>query len=97
MAVAVEDGGSVGEHAEHARGKGGQSKSPCCVSWADETQAISCEKQDRGPLRIMQIRHLKVSKSKTTWPNHVDKRYKRYKKMLTWPKDRLGTRVRATK
>jgi hypothetical protein len=53
--------------------------------------------RDRGPLRVMQTRHLKVSKSKTTWPNHVDKRYKRYKKMLTRPKDMRGTRVRATK
>ncbi len=42
------------------------------------------KKQDRGPLRVMQIHHLKVSKSKTTWPNHVDKRYKRYEKMITW-------------
>jgi hypothetical protein len=55
------------------------------------------KRQDKGPLRIMQTRHLKVSKSKTTCPNHVDKRYKRYKKMLTWPKDMQGTRVRATK
>ncbi len=38
------------------------------------------KRQDRGLLRIMQTRHLKVSKSKTTWPNHVDKGYKRYKK-----------------
>ncbi len=55
---------------------------------------------DRGPLSVMQTRHLKVSKSKSTWPNHVDKRYKRYKrykKILTWPKDVQGTRVRETK
>ncbi len=27
----------VGEHAKKGRGKGRQNKSPCCVSWADET------------------------------------------------------------
>jgi hypothetical protein len=55
------------------------------------------KKYDRGPLHVMQTLDLKVSKRKTTFPNHVDKRYKRYKKMLTWPKDMQGTRVRATK
>jgi hypothetical protein len=55
------------------------------------------KRQERGPLRFMQIHHLKISKSNTTWPNHVDKRYKRYEKRLTWPKDMQGTRVRATK
>ncbi len=66
---------------------------------AGETRArdVSCgqvrhrlflvKRQDMGPFRIMQTCHLKVSKSKTTWPDHVDKRYKRYKEMLTWPKD----------
>jgi hypothetical protein len=39
----------VGEHAKIARGKGGRNKSPCCVSWADETQALSCEKMRQGP------------------------------------------------
>ncbi len=38
------------------------------------------KRQVRGLLHVMQARHLKVSKSKTMWPNHVDKRYKRYKK-----------------
>jgi hypothetical protein len=55
------------------------------------------KRQDWGPLHVMQTHHLKVSKNKTTWPNHVDKRYNRYKKMLTWPKDMRGTRMRATK
>jgi hypothetical protein len=55
------------------------------------------KRQDRGPLRVMQTRHLKVSKSKTTWLNHVDKRNKKYEKMLMWPKDMQGTKVRATK
>ena len=39
----------VGECAKNARGKGGKNKSLCCVSWADETQALSCEKTRQGP------------------------------------------------
>ena len=39
----------VGERAKNARGKGGRNKSPCCVSWAGETQALSCEKTRQGP------------------------------------------------
>ena len=39
----------VGERAKNARQKGGQNKSPCCVSWAGETQALSCEKTRQGP------------------------------------------------
>jgi hypothetical protein len=39
----------VGEHDKNARGKVGQNKSPCCVSWADETQALSCKKTRQGP------------------------------------------------
>ncbi len=39
----------VGERAKNARGKGGRNKSPCCVSWADKTQALSCEKMRQGP------------------------------------------------
>jgi hypothetical protein len=39
----------VGERAKNARGKGGQNKSPCCVSWADETQALPREKTRQGP------------------------------------------------
>jgi hypothetical protein len=84
---------AVGECDKNARGKGRRNKSLCCLLWADETQALFLVKrQDRGPLCVMQIHHLKVSKSKTTWQNHMDKRYKRYKKMLVWPKDMRGTR-----
>ncbi len=39
----------VGERAKNAKGKGGRNKSPCCVSWAGETQALSCEKTRQGP------------------------------------------------
>ncbi len=31
------------------------------------------KRQDKGLLHVNQTRHLNVSKSKTTWPNHVDK------------------------
>jgi hypothetical protein len=86
----------VGENAKNTRENGRQNKSPCCVLLAGETQAL-VKRQDRGPLPVMQTCHLKVSKSKTTWPNPMDKRYKRHKKMLTWPKDMQGMRVRATK
>ncbi len=41
------------------------------------------KRQDRDLLRIVQRRHLKVSKSKATWPNHMDKRYNRYKKICS--------------
>ena len=34
----------VGECVKKARGKGRQNKSSGCVLWADETQALSCEK-----------------------------------------------------
>jgi hypothetical protein len=38
------------------------------------------KRQDRGLIRVMRTHHMKVSKGKTPWPNHVDKRYKRYVK-----------------
>ncbi len=70
----------------------------CAVSRGQARHRLFLVKrQDRGPLCIMHTHHLKVSKSKTTWPNHMDKRYKRYEEMLTWPKDMQGTRVRETK
>ncbi len=70
----------------------------CAVSHGQMRHRLFLMKrQERGPLRVMQTHHLKISKSKTTWPNHVDKRYKRYMKMLMWPKNMQGTRVRATK
>jgi hypothetical protein len=39
----------VGECTKNVRGKGGRNKSLCCVLWADETQALSCEKTRQGP------------------------------------------------
>jgi hypothetical protein len=61
-------------------------------AWAVSRGQMRCrlflvKRRDRGPLLVVQTRDLKVFKNKTTWPNHVDKKYKRYKKMLTWPKD----------
>jgi hypothetical protein len=38
----------VGEHIKNMRKKKGQNKSPCCVLWGDETQAVSCEKTRQG-------------------------------------------------
>jgi hypothetical protein len=83
---------TVGERVKNAREKGGQNKSPCCVSWADEHKLFLMKRQDRGLLRVMQRRHLKVFKSKTrgqtTWTKdtkdtrryaHVAERYARNK------------------
>ncbi len=62
------------------------------------------KKQDRGLLRVMQTRHLKVSKSKSHGQTTCtkDKKDTRNnttwtKDMLTWLKDMQGARVRATK
>jgi hypothetical protein len=48
-AVLLAGGGSVEECAKYSSGKGGGKKSPGCVSWADETQALSPEKTRLGP------------------------------------------------
>ena len=40
---------SVGKHAKIVN-KGRQDKSPCCVSWADETQAVSREQTRQGSI-----------------------------------------------
>ena len=46
------------------------------------------KRQDRDLLRVMQRHHLKVSKSKATWPNHVDKKIQKIQEdMFKWPKD----------
>jgi hypothetical protein len=74
---------AVGEHMKSTREKKGQNKSPCCVLWGDETQAVSHEMTKQGSTP----RHAKTSlegiQSRTTWPNHVDKRYIRYKKICS--------------
>jgi hypothetical protein len=38
----------VGECMKSMREKKGQNKSPCCVSWGDETRAVSHEKNRQG-------------------------------------------------
>ncbi len=59
----------VGECAKNARGKGRQNKSPCCVSWAVETQALSCEKTRQGPTP----RHASKSLEGIQKQNHMAK------------------------
>jgi hypothetical protein len=87
----------VGECAKNARGKGGRNKSPCCVLWADETQALSYEKTRQGPT----LRHVNTSLEGIQKQNHTAKpngqKIQKIQKKLTWPNDMQGTRVRATK
>jgi hypothetical protein len=59
----------VGERAKNARGKGRQNKSPCCVLWADETWALSCEKRRQGPTPC----HANTSLKGIQKQNHVAK------------------------
>ncbi len=59
----------VGERAKNVRGKGGQDKSPCCVSWADETPALSCKKTGQGPT----LHHANTSLEGVQKQNHVAK------------------------
>jgi hypothetical protein len=59
----------VGERAKNARGKGGQKKSPCCVSWADETRALSHEKTRQRPT----LHHANTSLEGIQKQNHVAK------------------------
>ncbi len=73
----------VGEHMKNLREKGGQNKSPCCVSWADETQAVSHEKSRQGSTPRHAKTSLKGIQKQNHVPNHVDKRYKRYKKICS--------------
>ncbi len=47
----------VGECMKSTRKKKGRNKSPCCVSWGDETQAVSHEKTRQGSTP----RHAKTS------------------------------------
>jgi hypothetical protein len=59
----------VGERAKNARGKSRKNKSPCCVSWADETQALSCEKTRQGPTPL----HANTSLEGIQKKNHIAK------------------------
>jgi hypothetical protein len=81
----------VGVCMKNAREKGGGNKSPCCVSWADETRAVSHEKTRQGST----LRHAMTSlegiqkqkpRGQTMWTKdtnntrryaHVAKRYAR--------------------
>jgi hypothetical protein len=88
----------VGERMKNTREKEGQNKSPCCVSWADETQAVSHEKTRQGSTPC----HAKMSLEGIQKQNHVAKPHgqkiqKIREDMLMCPKDVQGTRVRATK
>jgi hypothetical protein len=88
---------TVGERAINVRGKGGQNKSPCGVLWADKSRALSHKKTRQKPTP----HHANMSLEGIQKQNHVAKphgqKIQRYEKMLTWPKDMRGARVRATK
>jgi hypothetical protein len=78
----------VGERTKNTREKGGKNKSLCCVSWADETQAVSHEKTRQGST----VHHAKTSLEGIQKQNHVvkpcgQKIQKIQEDMLTWPKD----------
>ena len=60
---------SVGEHVKNASGKGGQNKSLGCVSWADETKALSHEKTRQGPT----LHHANTSLEGIQKQNHMAK------------------------
>jgi hypothetical protein len=68
---------------KNAREKGGKIRARAVSHGQMRHKLFLMKRQDWGLLRVMQRHHLKVSKSKTTWPNHVNKRYKRYKKICS--------------
>jgi hypothetical protein len=83
---------------KNTREKRGQSKSLHCVSWADETRAVSHEKTRQGST----WRHTNTSlegiqKQKPCGQTMWTKNTKDIRNNTTWPKDMQGTRVRATK
>jgi hypothetical protein len=86
---------NVGERAKNARDKDGWRKRPCCVSWADKTQAVSCEQTRQGSILclantltqgIQKQDHVDKPHGQKMYKkqHHVDKRYahvdKRYAK-----------------
>jgi hypothetical protein len=86
---------NVGERAKNARDKDGRHKRPCCVSWADKTQAVSCEQTRQGSILclantltqgIQKQDHVDKPHGQKMYEkqHHVDKRYahvdKRYAK-----------------
>jgi hypothetical protein len=73
------------------REKKGQNKSPCCVSWRDETQAVSHEKTRQGiystSCKDITLRYPKAKpRGQTMWT----KRYKRYEKMYKTVQIEIG-------
>ncbi len=59
----------VVEFMKNARKKGGQNKSPCCVLWEDETQAVSHEKTRQENT----LHHAKTSLEGIQKQNHMAK------------------------
>jgi hypothetical protein len=68
---------------KNTREKGGKTRAHAVSCGQMRHKLFLMKRQDRGLLCVMQRLHLKISKSKTTWPNHVDKRYKRYEKICS--------------
>ncbi len=73
----------VGEGTKNMGEKGERNKSPCCVSWADKTQDVSCEQTRQGPvicLVNMSARGIQNTgpRGQITWAkdmqHHVDKK-----------------------
>ncbi len=82
------EGDGVGERMKSTREKKGQNKSPCCVSWGDETRAVSHEKTRQGSTP----RHAKTSLEGIQKQSHVakpcgQKIQKIPEDMFKWPKD----------
>jgi hypothetical protein len=63
--------------------RGGKTRARAVYHRQMRHELFLMKRQDRGLLRVMQRHHLKASKSKTTWPNHIDNRYKRYKRICS--------------
>ncbi len=76
--------GSLLENVQKAREKRrGETRARAVSRGEVRHELFLMKRQDRDLLQVMQRHHLKVSKSKATWPNHVDKRYKRYEKICS--------------
>ncbi len=78
----------VGECMKSMREKKGQNKSPCCVSWGDETRAVSHEKTRQGSTP----HHAKTSLEGIQKQSHMAKPHgqkiqKIQEDMFKWPKD----------
>jgi hypothetical protein len=67
----------VGECTKSTREKKGQNKSPCCVSWGGGTRAVSHAKTRQGSTPCHAKMSLEGILKQATWPNHIDKRYKK--------------------